>query len=259
VLDELFAGSIADAKTRRDNVSLERVEKAALSQTPALNALDFLAPAPQIKILAEVKRASPSRGQMADIPDPAALAKIYAENGASAISVLTEERKFKGSLEDLIAVRDNVEVPLLRKDFIANEYQILEARAAGADIILLIVAGLPQKDIERLKHFTEELGMTAFVETHSEDELKRALDVDTKMVGINARDLSTFETDRNLFGKLVHLVPENVIKVAESAVRNADDVAHYRAAGADVALVGEALVTNDPAAMLQSFLAAGKS
>jgi indole-3-glycerol phosphate synthase len=259
VLDELFAGSIADAQRRRENVSLERVEKAALSQTPALNALEFLAPASQIKILAEVKRASPSRGQMAEIPDPAALAKIYAENGASAISVLTEERKFKGSLEDLISVRANVEVPLLRKDFIANEYQILEARAAGSDIILLIVAGLPQKDIERLKRFTEDLGMTAFVETHSEDELKRALDVDTRMVGINARDLSTFETDRNLFGKLVHLIPENVIKVAESAVRNADDVAHYRAAGADVALVGEALVTNDPAAMLQSFLAAGKS
>ncbi|MEY4042549.1 MAG: hypothetical protein RL529_116 [Actinomycetota bacterium] len=259
MLDELFAGSIADAQRRRENVSLERVEKAALSQTPALNALEFLAPGSQIKILAEVKRASPSRGQMAEIPDPAALAKIYAENGASAISVLTEERKFKGSLEDLISVRANVEVPLLRKDFIANEYQILEARAAGADIILLIVAGLPQKDIERLKRFTEDLGMTAFVETHSEDELKRALDVDTRMVGINARDLSTFETDRNLFGKLVHLIPENVIKVAESAVRNADDVAHYRAAGADVALVGEALVTNDPAAMLQSFLAAGKS
>lgn len=259
MLDELFAGSIADAQRRRDNVSLERVEKAALSQTSPLNALEFLAPGAQIKILAEVKRASPSRGQMAEIPDPAALAKIYSENGASAISVLTEERKFKGSLEDLISVRANVEVPLLRKDFIANEYQILEARAAGADIILLIVAGLPQKDIERLKRFTEELGMTAFVETHSEDELKRALDVDTRMVGINARDLSTFETDRNLFGKLVHLIPENVIKVAESAVRNADDVAHYRAAGADVALVGEALVTNDPAAMLQSFLAAGKS
>ena len=259
MLDELFAGSIADAQKRRENVSLERVEKAALSQTPALHALEFLAPGEQIKILAEVKRASPSRGQMAEIPDPAALAKIYSENGASAISVLTEERKFKGSLEDLISVRANVQVPLLRKDFIANEYQILEARAAGADIILLIVAGLAQKDIERLKRFTDELGMTAFVETHSEDELKRALDVDTRMVGINARDLSTFETDRNLFGKLVHLIPENVIKVAESAVRNADDVAHYRAAGADVALVGEALVTNDPAAMLQSFLAAGKS
>lgn len=259
MLSELFVGSIADAASRRETTSLEQVERAALAQTPALDALEFLAPSSKIKILAEVKRASPSRGQMADISDPAALAKIYADNGASAISVLTEERKFKGSLADLIAVRANVAVPLLRKDFIANEYQILEARAAGADIVLLIVAGLPQKDIERLKHFTEELGMTAFVETHSEDELKRALDVDTKMVGINARDLSTFETDRNLFGKLTHLIPGGVIKVAESAVRNADDVAHYRAAGADVALVGEALVTNDPASMLQSFLTAGKS
>jgi indole-3-glycerol phosphate synthase len=259
VLDELFAGSIADALARREFASIEKVEKAALSQSPALNTLEWLKPGSQIKILAEVKRASPSRGEMAEIADPAALAKIYSESGASAISVLTEERKFKGSLADLIAVRANVEVPLLRKDFIANEYQILEARAAGADIVLLIVAGLAQKDIERLKHFTEELGMTAFVETHSEDELKRALDVDTKLVGINARDLSTFETDRNLFAKLVHLIPENVIKVAESAVRNAEDVAHYRAAGADVALVGEALVTNEPATMLQSFLTAGKS
>ena len=259
MLDELFAGSTADALRRRESLPLDKVEKSALAQPPALNTLKFLAPSSQIKILAEVKRASPSKGQMAEIPDPAALASIYSENGASAISVLTEERKFKGSLEDLVAVRANVSVPLLRKDFIANEYQILEARAAGADIILLIVAGLAQKDIKRLKHFTEELGMTAFVETHSEDELKRALDVDTKLVGINARDLSTFETDRNLFGKLVHLIPEGVIKVAESAVRNADDVAHYRSAGADVALVGEALVTNDPAAMLQSFLSAGKS
>ena len=256
MLDELFEGSIADALIRRETAPLEKVENAALSQSPALDTIEFLAPAGQIKILAEVKRASPSRGQMAEIPDPAALAKIYAENGASAISVLTEERKFKGSLADLTSVRANVSVPLLRKDFIANEYQILEARAAGADIILLIVAGLPQKDIERLKRFTEELGMTAFVETHSEDELKRAIDVDTKMVGINARDLSTFETDRNLFGRLAHLIPQGVIKVAESAVRSDADVAHYRAAGADVVLVGEALVINDPAKMLRSFLSA---
>ncbi len=259
MLEELFAGSIEDALTRRQSAPIEKVERDALSQTPALNALEFLAPSSQIKILAEVKRASPSRGAMAEIADPAALAKIYADNGASAISVLTEERKFKGSLTDLVEVRASVSVPLLRKDFIANEYQILEARAAGADIVLLIVAGLAQKDIERLKHFTEQLGMTAFVETHSSDELKRALDVGTKLIGVNARDLSTFETDRDLFGRLVHLIPEGVIKVAESAVRTADDVAHYRAAGADVALVGEALVTNDPAAMLQSFLQAGKS
>lgn len=259
MLDELFAGSIADAQRRLETRSVNEVERAALENIPAIDALMALSPSDQIKVLAEVKRASPSRGQMNEIPDPAKLAQIYAAAGASAISVLTEERKFKGSLEDLVAVRKAVDVPILRKDFIANEYQILEARAAGADIVLLIVAGLPQKDLVRLKRFIEDLGMTAFVETHSETELLRALDLETKLLGINARDLSTFETDRNLFGKLVSLIPGGVIKVAESAVRNADDVHHYRAAGADVVLVGEALVTNDPAEMLGSFLAAGKS
>jgi indole-3-glycerol phosphate synthase len=259
VLDELYAGSIADAAARRELVSLQQIEAEALAQSPALNALEWLAPAGQIKVLAEVKRASPSRGQLAEIPDPAVLAEIYANNGASAISVLTEERRFKGSLADLTAVRAKVSVPLLRKDFIANEYQILEARAAGADIVLLIVAGLSLKDITRLKTFVEDLGMTAFVETHSSDELKLAIDIDTKVVGVNARDLSTFETDRNLFGSLVELIPAGIIKIAESAVRNADDVAHYRSSGADVVLVGEALVTNDPAAMLKSFLSAGQS
>jgi indole-3-glycerol phosphate synthase len=254
VLEELFAGSIADAQRRQEALSAQVVERVALENIPAIDALQALAPGDQIKVLAEVKRASPSRGQLGEIPDPASLAKIYAASGASAISVLTEERRFKGSLEDLVAVRAAVDVPVLRKDFIANEYQILEARAAGADIVLLIVAGLPQKQLVRLKHFIEELGMTAFVETHSENELLRAIDLDTKLVGINARDLSTFETDRDLFGKLVHLVPVDVIKVAESAVRQADDVRHYRAAGADVVLVGEALVINDPAEMLRSFL-----
>jgi indole-3-glycerol phosphate synthase len=209
-----------------------------------------------VRILAEVKRASPSRGDLAEIPDPTILAEIYAKNGASAISVLTEQRKFKGSLADLEAVRAKVSVPLLRKDFIANEYQVLEARAFGADIVLLIVAGLDQKTISRLKNFIEELGMTAFVETHNAEEVKLAVDMGAKLLGVNARDLSTFETDRNLFEKLVHLIPAETIKVAESAVRNADDVRHYRAAGADVVLVGEALVTNNPAEMLQSFLAA---
>jgi len=257
MLEELYAGSIADAADRAKQIPLAQVENVALAATPALNAMEFLAPSSQIKVLAEVKRASPSRGHMAEIPDPAALAQTYAENGASAISVLTEMRKFKGSMDDLRAVRARVKVPVLRKDFMANEYQILEARAAGADIILLIVAGLAQKEILRLKKFTEELGMTAFIETHDAGELDRALEADGKLVGVNARDLSTFETDRELFGRLAHLIPAGVIKVAESAVRNAADVAHYRAAGADVVLVGEALVTNDPAAMLKSFLAAG--
>lgn len=256
MLEELYAGSIADAQARQQELSLAQVEKLALANTPALDALAFLAPANHIKVLAEVKRASPSRGDLAEIPDPAYLAGIYASNGASAISVLTEQRKFKGSLDDLRAVRANVSVPLLRKDFIANEYQILEARAAGADIVLLIVAGLKQNEILRLKKFTEELGMTAFIETHDAGELDRALEAEVKLVGVNARDLSTFETDRNLFGTLVGNIPNGVIKVAESAVRNADDVAHYHAAGADVVLVGEALVTNDPAAMLKTFLQA---
>jgi indole-3-glycerol phosphate synthase len=254
VLDELYAGSIADAELRREAVPYQQVEKSALATPAALNAYQALEPASQVKILAEVKRASPSKGQMAEIPDPALLASIYAENGASAISVLTEQRRFKGSLEDLKAVRAKVSVPLLRKDFIANEYQILEARAAGADIILLIVAGLPEADIIRLKNFTEELGMLAFVETHSAEELRVAAGVGAKMIGVNARDLSTFETDRNLFARIAHLFPADSIKVAESAVRAASDVAHYREAGADVVLVGEALVTNDPAAMLKSFL-----
>jgi indole-3-glycerol phosphate synthase len=254
MLEELYAGSVADAQRRANDVPLAKVESAALAAIPALDALAALAPADQIKVLAEVKRASPSRGDLADIPDPAYLAEIYAQNGASAISVLTEERRFKGSLDDLRAVRARVAVPVLRKDFIANEYQILEARAAGADIVLLIVAGLKQKDLLRLKHFTEQLGMTAFIETHDASEVDRALEAEGKLVGVNARDLSTFQTDRNLFGTLVHLFPADVIKVAESAVRNQADVAHYRDAGADVVLVGEALVTNDPAAMLKSFL-----
>jgi indole-3-glycerol phosphate synthase len=259
VLSDLYAGSLADAARRLEHRSLAEVEALALATAPALDAMQALQPGNQIKILAEVKRASPSKGQMAEIPDPAALAKIYALNGASAISVLTEERKFKGSLEDLEAVRRVVEVPLLRKDFIATEHQILEARAAGADIILLIVAGLPETDIARLMKFTFELGMTPFIETHTKEELSVAIGLGAELIGVNARDLSTFETNRDLFAELVELIPAGVIKVAESAVRNADDVAHYRKSGADVVLVGEALVTNDPAAMLRSFLSAGES
>ena len=255
MLEELYAGSVADAARRAETVSLNQVERAALAAAAPLDALAFLAPAAHMKVLAEIKRASPSKGQMADIVDPSALATTYQANGASAISVLTEERRFKGKLEDLVAVRKTVAVPLLRKDFIANEYQILEARAAGADIILLIVAGLAQKDIERLKIFAEELGMTAFIETHSGDEVLRALDVDAKLLGINARDLSTFETDLNLFAELAPKIPQGVIKVAESAVRTVADVANYRRGGADVVLVGEALVTNDAAELLKTFIA----
>lgn len=254
MLQGLYKGSLEDAKTRESLVSANELERLIGQLPPALDVLDFFRPRDTVHILAEIKRASPSRGNLAAITDPAALADVYQSAGASGISVLTEERKFKGSLKDLQDVRKAVSIPILRKDFIASEYQLLEARAHGADIALLIVAGLSQDELSRLKQFTEDLGMTAFIETHDREELERALSVGGDLIGVNARDLSTFETDRNLFASLVDLFPKDVIKVAESAVRDAEDVRHYRDAGADVVLVGEALVINDASAALSSFL-----
>jgi indole-3-glycerol phosphate synthase len=258
VLDELVAGAVADASDRRAARSLQQVEADAFARPPALDAVAALAPADRVKIIAEVKRASPSRGALAEIADPAALAVSYQAGGAAAISVLTEGRRFGGSLEDLEQVRDAVEIPVLRKDFIAEEYQVFEARAAGADLVLLIVAALEQPVLQRLYALISQLGMTALVEAHSADELERALDLGAHVVGVNARDLSTFELDRDLFGTLADSIPSGVIRIAESAVLEPADVAHYRAAGADVVLIGEALVRgDDPIATLQEFLAAG--
>jgi len=255
VLADLVAGALEDAATRQTERSTAAVEAAALARPAALDALAFLAPADRIKIIAEVKRASPSRGALAEIADPAALAAQYAEGGASAISVLTEQRRFKGSLADLEAVRAVVDVPVLRKDFIATEYQVLEARAAGADLVLLIVAALDQPTLVRLHEFVLSLGMTPLVETHDAAEVSRAVDLGASLVGVNARDLTTFELDADLFGRLADRFPADTVKVAESAVKTVDDVAHYRAAGADVVLVGEALVTGaSPATTLKEFL-----
>ncbi|TXN32062.1 indole-3-glycerol phosphate synthase TrpC [Lacisediminihabitans profunda] len=255
MLADLVAGALHDASDRRAGRGLAEVEAAALAREPAIDALVSLAPADRVKIIAEVKRSSPSRGALAEIPDPAALASSYERGGASAISVLTEQRKFGGSLADLEAVRNAVRLPVLRKDFIADPYQVFEARAAGADLVLLIVAALDQDDLQGLFTLTRELGMTALVETHSADELSRALDIGAGLVGVNARDLSTFELDQELFGRLAGHIPSGVIRVAESAVKSAADVAHYREAGADVVLVGEALVTGDPVRTLAEFLA----
>jgi len=257
VLADLTAGAVEDAEARASERPLAAVEAAALAQRPALDVLSVLAPADRVKIIAEVKRASPSRGDLADIPDPALQARRYEEGGASAISVLTEGRKFKGSLADLEAVKAAVSLPVLRKDFIATEYQILEARASGADLVLLIVAALEQDLLARLHALVLELGMTPLVETHSADEVDRASDLGAKLVGVNARDLSTFQLDRDLFGRLADRIPADAVKIAESAVLAPADVAHYRAAGADVVLVGEALVTNDPVSTLRAFLEAG--
>jgi indole-3-glycerol phosphate synthase len=235
--------------------ALALVEAEAAERAPALDVVTALAPSDRVKIIAEVKRSSPSRGALAEIPDPAALAVSYETGGASAISVLTEGRKFGGSLADLEAVRDVVSIPVLRKDFIAEPYQVFEARAAGADLVLLIAAALDQRLMAELHDLIRQLGMTALVETHSADEVSRAVDLGASVIGVNARDLSTFELDQDLFGSLADQIPSGVIRVAESAVKTAADVAHYRAAGADVVLVGEALVTGDPIATLREFLA----
>lgn len=254
MLDSLVAGALADASERRTARPLAAVEAAALARDPALDALAFLAPAERVKVIAEVKRASPSRGPLAEIPDPALLAGRYETGGASAISVLTEGRRFGGSLADLEAVRAAVSVPVLRKDFIAEPYQVFEARAAGADLVLLIVAALEQPLMTELFALIGQLGMTALVETHNATEVSRAVDLGAHLVGVNARDLSTFELDQDLFGTLAGQIPSGVIRVAESAVKTPADVAHYRSAGADVVLIGEALVTGDPIATLTEFL-----
>ena len=255
MLDSLVAGALADASERRAALPLAAVEAAALARPAALDAVAALAPADRVKIIAEVKRASPSRGPLAEIADPAALAVSYQTGGASAISVLTEGRRFGGSLADLEAVRSVVSIPVLRKDFIAEPYQVFEARAAGADLVLLIAAALEQESMQQLHDLINQLGMTALVETHNADEVSRAIDLGASVIGVNARDLSTFELDQDLFGRLADSIPTGVIRIAESAVKTAADVAHYRAAGADVVLVGEALVTSDPIETLEEFLA----
>jgi len=254
LLDELTAGAAEDAARREEDRPLAAVEAAAAARPPTLDAVAALRHDPAgVRILAEVKRSSPSRGRMADIPDPAALARQYEAGGAAAISVLTEGRRFGGSLADLEAVRAAVGVPVLRKDFLSTEYQVLEARAAGADLVLLIVAALDDPTLGRLHRLATDLGMAVLVEAHDASEIDRALAIDARVVGVNARDLRTFELDRDLFGRVADRIPDGVVRVAESAVRTPDDVARYRDAGADVVLVGEALVTGDPVATLAAF------
>ena len=175
---------------------------------------------------------------------PAELACQYEAGGARAISVLTEERRFRGSLADLDAVRSAVGIPILRKDFVVRPYQVHEARAHGADLVLLIVAALPQNVLIGLRERVESLGMTALVEVHDEEEASRALDAGARVIGVNARNLKTLEVDRSVFERIAPGLPSNVVKIAESGVRDAHDLITYAAAGADAVLVGEGLVTS---------------
>lgn len=258
VLDDIIAGVREDLADRQRRTSVAELTEAA-SAMPAARDPRELFRRPGVQLIAEVKRSSPSKGALAPIADPAALAAAYAEGGASAISVLTEKRRFNGSLDDLIAVRQRVSVPVLRKDFVVTDYQILETRAAGADLVLLIVAALDDSQLADLLAYATSLGLTALVETHTDLEVERALAAGADVVGVNNRDLKTLTVDRGNFAQLAAHIPDSVLKVAESGVRGPDDVADLAAQGADVALVGEALVTGrSPADAVRAMLAAGR-
>jgi indole-3-glycerol phosphate synthase len=242
VLDDILAGVREDVAARQASATLADVQAAARDARPALDALAALR-APGVGVIAEVKRRSPSKGALAEIADPATLAAQYAAGGARVISVLTEGRRFGGSHADLAAVRAAVDVPVLCKDFVVSSYQVHEARAHGADVVLLIVAALEQNVLTGLLERVESLGMTALVEVHTEAEADRALSAGAAVIGVNARDLTTLNVDRSTFERIAPGLPTGVVKVAESGVRGPHDLISYAAAGADAVLVGEGLVT----------------
>jgi len=257
VLDSILEGVRADVDAREALVSMAEV-KAAAESAPAPRDVLAALREPGIGVIAEVKRASPSRGQLAPINDPAELARAYQSGGARVISVLTEERRFNGSLADLDAVRAAVSIPVLRKDFIVRPYQIHEARAHGADMLLLIVAALEQPALASMLDRTESLGMTALVEVHTEEEADRALQAGAKVIGVNARDLKTLDVDRDCFARIAPGLPSDIIRIAESGVRGPADLLAYAGAGADAVLVGEGLVTSgDPRTAVADLVTAG--
>lgn len=257
VLDDIVDGVREDLSARERQTPLARLrELAALRPEPRDPMPAFRAPG--VSVIAEIKRTSPSKGDLSDIVDPAGLARAYAEGGAAAISVLTEQRRFKGSLGDLRTVRAAVETPLLRKDFVVTEYQLVEAREAGADLVLLIVAALPGDELSRLYDAARALGLTVLVEVHDEAETERALAIGAELVGVNARNLKTLQVDPDTFARLAAGIPDSVVKVAESGIRSPADVERHAGEGADVVLVGEALVTgDDPATAVKEMRAAG--
>ncbi len=257
VLESIVAGVREDLAARERSVGAAQLRAAVTAAAPPIDAEAVLR-RPGLSLIAEVKRASPSKGALSDIPDPADLAARYAAGGASAISVLTEARRFGGSLADLDAVRAAVGAPVLRKDFVVTDYQVWESRAHGADIVLLIVAALDDATLSALLSRVGELGMTALVEVHDEDETQRAVDAGASVIGVNARNLKTLEVHPDTFSRLRPLIPDGTVTVAESGITGPAEAAAYAAQGADVVLVGEALVrTGDPTAAAAAIVEAG--
>jgi len=238
-LDSIIAGVREDLEQRRMPMGqlLEYLELAPAVRSCLPNLLTS-----EMSIISEIKRSSPSKGSLAQIDDPAGLAAQYEQAGASVISVLTERRRFGGSLTDLDSVRKTVDIPVLRKDFMISEYQFYEARAHGADVVLLIVAALGQNQLDDYFQLTKELGMNALVEVHTHDELERALEISPEIIGVNSRNLKTLDVDTQAFSQLIPKIPTEIARVAESGISNREDVVFAQECGATAILVGEALV-----------------
>jgi indole-3-glycerol phosphate synthase len=252
VLDSIIEGVREDLAARR--LPLAQIQERLTQAPPVIDAHTPLLASP-MSIIAEVKRASPSKGALAEIASPVDLARRYEDAGAAVISVLTERRRFSGSLEDLEAVRAGVSIPLLRKDFMVDEYQFYEARAAGADVILLIVAALSKNQLRDYYDLATELGMAALVEVHTHQEVEDALEINPRIIGVNARNLKTLEIDLAAFTELIPEIPSTVIRVAESGISERSEVEIAQAAGARAILVGETLVrSGDPKAKIDALL-----
>lgn len=257
VLDSIVIGVREDLELRKQAVSLDMVRDLVNEVSPAVDVAGRLS-SQAFNVISEVKRASPSKGHLAEIADPAELAKQYELGGAATISVLTEARRFNGSLADLDAVRAAVRTPLLRKDFMVDEYQFWEARAHGADMILLIVASLSDQQLSEFYALAGELGMASLIEVHDERELERALAISPKIIGVNARNLKTLDVDLATCHRVIPHIPDDVVAIAESGISTIEQVRELAASGARGVLVGEALVTGGtPAQTVQEWSQAG--
>lgn len=258
MLDDIIIGVREDLAVRQAEIPLDDLKRRVEAVPDPIDALAVLRQG-GVGVIAEVKRSSPSKGALATIDDPALLAQAYESGGARCISVLTERRRFGGSLDDLAAVRAAVDIPVLRKDFIITSYQLWEARAHGADLALLIVAALEQEALVSLIERAESIGLLPLVEVHDVDEVQRAVAAGAKVIGVNARDLRTLEVDQGVFARVAPAIPDTLVRIAESGVRSPQDLLAYAAAGADAVLVGEALVTqDDPAAAVHDLVSAGE-
>ena len=246
ILDDIVSDKRAEVARRKAAAPRAGLARVCAALPPARDFEAALRPAAgEVRLIAEVKKASPSRGVLAPDLDPVALARTYAEAGAHAISVLTDEKYFKGSLDLLGPIRAAVDVPLLRKDFTLDEYQLWESRAAGADAVLLIVAILEPAELRDLAAAAKGLGLAALVECHAAAEVDVALAAGSRILGLNNRDLRTFETRIETTLELLPLIPPGPVVVSESGFFTGDQVRRVIAAGAHAVLVGEGLVTAD--------------